>query len=568
MKKKLTALVLFFVAAAMFLAACNGNGYTPDPEPTTYTITYNLPTGAVHSNPTTFTSETVLPIALTPASLEGHTFDGWFNSVTGGTQVTAITATGNITLWGRFTEDGYAINFRGIVAQDTNNNPVRFFEEDLEEGSITLAPASRSGWDFLGWFDGAEDGNEVTEIEETGEVTVYARWQMINGGQVRSQPDYHRVTNTVAGLTRDSIAAREASPYSSFVRERFTPENGWSAAGVHPDNTQGPGGPPVNRHVGVDGNRLHWDIGGPWRRATNNVLGHAHAVIEIDEDFNTFEIVVDGHDGGNHGGRVRVRAVDTATFEIFTLLPWRNIPRGPQVDIYIQGHIPYALRGAAALILIEADFSALHHTDLLMNVNVLRFFEETNEEELFIHESISSFNVFTPGGHQGTNVNATLTRGHINGLSVSTRTAFEGAHFDEWGRIGRFFSWNDALGTDMTPAGFAAGYAQALAYNKFDLNGFDTATMTVNAHEYAAAYNRAGRVRVRFVDVSDWTIHDISEGWIDVPNNMAPYTFVFAIPADLNGATVLALIEFDHYSLTEIVYGRYLCVTVSEFKFS
>jgi uncharacterized repeat protein (TIGR02543 family) len=70
-----------------------------------YTITYELDGGANDpSNPSSYTYETA-DITLEPAAKGGYRFDGWWDSASGGNQVTSIFrgTTGNKTLYARYT---------------------------------------------------------------------------------------------------------------------------------------------------------------------------------------------------------------------------------------------------------------------------------------------------------------------------------------------------------------------------------------------------------------------------------------------------------------------------------
>ena len=48
----------------------------------------------------------------------------------------------------------------------------------IETADITLADATRTGYNFEGWYDAATGGNKVEKIVKgsTGEKTLYARW--------------------------------------------------------------------------------------------------------------------------------------------------------------------------------------------------------------------------------------------------------------------------------------------------------------------------------------------------------------------------------------------------------
>jgi len=70
----------------------------------------------------------------------------------------------------------YTITFNG-TENAQHSNPATFTENDLNP-NLTLTSANRAGyWTFLGWYDNAEfDGDAVTEITQTGNIELWARW--------------------------------------------------------------------------------------------------------------------------------------------------------------------------------------------------------------------------------------------------------------------------------------------------------------------------------------------------------------------------------------------------------
>jgi len=144
-----------------------------------YTITFNNVLSIEHSNDTGFTIETQR--SLTPASRNGWTFDGWFTALTGGTQVTQITAGtfGNQTLYANWTLTTFTITYENLGTA-THTSPTTF---TIETSTFTLSnPTERTGWTFVGWFDALTGGTQITEITvgTFGNQTIYARWNPIN----------------------------------------------------------------------------------------------------------------------------------------------------------------------------------------------------------------------------------------------------------------------------------------------------------------------------------------------------------------------------------------------------
>ncbi|MDX9769044.1 MAG: InlB B-repeat-containing protein, partial [Tenuifilaceae bacterium] len=139
-----------------------------------YTITYNAD-GGTHDNPENFTIED-LDITLANATKDGYTFAGWFNNAgLTGEAVTQITEIGDVELWAKFEAIVYNITYHADGG--THANPENFTIEDSE---VTLAEASKDGYNFLGWFDNAElTGDAVTQITEIGNVELWAKFEAI-----------------------------------------------------------------------------------------------------------------------------------------------------------------------------------------------------------------------------------------------------------------------------------------------------------------------------------------------------------------------------------------------------
>ena len=140
--------------------------------PVTYTITYTNTKDAENVNATQFTVESET-IKLADLSVNGYTFNGWYN---GSTKVTEIAqgSTGNITLTADWSAVVYTITYEG-TKDVTNSNPTTY---TIESATITLADISATGYTFNGWYNGS---TKVTEIAQgsTGNITLTADWTAI-----------------------------------------------------------------------------------------------------------------------------------------------------------------------------------------------------------------------------------------------------------------------------------------------------------------------------------------------------------------------------------------------------
>ena len=106
----------------------------------------------------------------------GYTFDDWYLGEAEEPFSFDTTITSDITLTAKWTQNTYTVTFdpnSGSV--DPTSKPVTFDEPYGE-----LPVPTRTGYDFLGWFTAAEDGDQVTAnttVTATADHTLYAQWQ-------------------------------------------------------------------------------------------------------------------------------------------------------------------------------------------------------------------------------------------------------------------------------------------------------------------------------------------------------------------------------------------------------
>ena len=147
--------------------------------PIDYTITYNLGGGTNASgNPTTYTIESQT-ITLAAPTREGYTFGGWYaNSGLTGDAVTTIGggSTGDVALWAKWTPTQYTIAYNLSGGTNDGQNPTAY---TIESEAITLGAATKTGYQFGGWYRSADlSGDAVTTIGggQTGDVELWAKW--------------------------------------------------------------------------------------------------------------------------------------------------------------------------------------------------------------------------------------------------------------------------------------------------------------------------------------------------------------------------------------------------------
>ena len=135
---------------------------------------------------------------LPNATRTGYTFAGWFTDKAGGFAIESTTqmAVGNNhTLFARWTANKCTVTF------DRNDGTTPESQKDVTYGNAygSLPKLTRTGYVFVGWFTGAERGEEIvstTEVKITENQTLYAHWTAnnyivrfdTNGGESLSEP--------------------------------------------------------------------------------------------------------------------------------------------------------------------------------------------------------------------------------------------------------------------------------------------------------------------------------------------------------------------------------------------
>jgi len=109
---------------------------------------------------------------------DGYTFNGWYTSASGGTQVTEDTIVKTAyhhTLYAHWTANTYTVTFDangGSVSLE--NKPVTY------HGTYgTLPTPTRDGYTFNGWYTSASGGTKVessTTVTTASNHTLYAQW--------------------------------------------------------------------------------------------------------------------------------------------------------------------------------------------------------------------------------------------------------------------------------------------------------------------------------------------------------------------------------------------------------
>ena len=170
-----------------------------------YAVRYELGGGSFTSpNPEQVSSGST--VLLAPAERTGYDFKCWNTAPDGsGTTYTSLTGlVGDLTLYAVWTPKVYSVVYEPDGGSTDNPNHITFGE------SVTLSPAVKPGYDFVGWFDAQSGGNEITTIDEENILTLtrlYARYT----------PKVFAVTLDAAGGVVPGVNAGANGSYTLFV---------------------------------------------------------------------------------------------------------------------------------------------------------------------------------------------------------------------------------------------------------------------------------------------------------------------------------------------------------------
>ena len=149
--------------------------------PIEYTITYIPNGGAMPADAIskyTVESDTV---TLPTPEREGYGFGGWFEDENlSGTAITQIVkgSTGDKVFYAKWVPGAYTITYVMDGGTNAETNPTSY---TVETETITLADATKAGYNFGGWYLDAEFTEKVTQIVKgtTGNITLYAKFTII-----------------------------------------------------------------------------------------------------------------------------------------------------------------------------------------------------------------------------------------------------------------------------------------------------------------------------------------------------------------------------------------------------
>ena len=182
----------------------HGNrSYTANWEPHVYSISYNLNSGSVSGNPTTYTIESAA-FTLKNPTRTGYTFKGWTGS-NGTTPQTSVTISKGSYGAKTYTANWQAVSYSISYTLNGGSDPGNPGSYTIESASFTLKNPTRTNYDFTGWTgsNGTTPQTSVTISKgSTGNKSYTANWKL----------------SIVAASTTDTITGRAGASAGYVTR--------------------------------------------------------------------------------------------------------------------------------------------------------------------------------------------------------------------------------------------------------------------------------------------------------------------------------------------------------------
>ena len=202
----------------------------------TYTLSFNKnndsATGTMQDMSITYGESVVLTSCTYECS--GYHFGGWAISADGNVsyadEATFLIGTSDITLYAVWVENGsHAIVYVNTDGAE-NENPSSFKETD----AITLVSASKTGYEFAGWYTDEDYTQQITGWsagEKTESITLYAKWKaatvsytvkyyLQNLNDTASYTEDSALCETLTGITGENTEAA-VKEITGFIVQNF-----------------------------------------------------------------------------------------------------------------------------------------------------------------------------------------------------------------------------------------------------------------------------------------------------------------------------------------------------------
>ncbi len=162
-----------------------GESYTPSANITLYaqwgkpcTVTYDANGGTCGTASEKYTGSA---LTLPTPTKDGYWFVGWYDAAEGGNKIgdagVAYTPAVEITLYAHWQE-----KVEYTVTYNANGGTCGSQSATYQGTALPLPTPTREGYEFLGWYNAAEDGDKIGDAGATytpsANITLYAQWQI------------------------------------------------------------------------------------------------------------------------------------------------------------------------------------------------------------------------------------------------------------------------------------------------------------------------------------------------------------------------------------------------------
>ena len=147
----------------------------------TYTVSFNANGGSVSTTSKKVTYASTYGTLPTPTK-QGHTFNGWFTSASGGTRITSgstVTITSDTTLYAQWSVNDYVLTVNPNGGTWNGSTSSQTFTQKYGT-TKTISNPTRVGYNFAGWeLNGYGSFSNQTYTYGAGNCELVAQWTRI-----------------------------------------------------------------------------------------------------------------------------------------------------------------------------------------------------------------------------------------------------------------------------------------------------------------------------------------------------------------------------------------------------
>ena len=206
----------------------------------------------------------------------GHTFKGWYTSVSGGSLYNTVSITASKTFYAQYTANSYTLTW------NLGDGNTEMTKQTYGEKLALPAEPTRKGAEFLGWFTELDGGTQVTANDvfaETADKTYYAHWEITEVFSVTVPVTLPLVVDESGEVHTGSAEVINGSTGTIVVSSvSISTKNGWQLVPFDTDmahekvDAQLLGFKINDAQTSKSGNAETFSLSAPWQIAENSKL--------------------------------------------------------------------------------------------------------------------------------------------------------------------------------------------------------------------------------------------------------------------------------------------------------